>query len=71
MVQFFAVVIGVLYSTFGGEILILRQRNLSKQCLLRFLCHNIKILFTVCAVKRFNACNTNLDHAELLSLRIV
>ena len=40
----------------GGGILILRQRNLSKQCLLRFPCLNVKI-FTVCAVERFNDCS--------------
>ena len=60
----------VLCSTCGGGILILRQRNLSKQCLLRFLCLSIKILFTVHAVKRFKDCNTKLDHAKLLSLVI-
>ena len=47
----------------------MRLRNLSKHCLLRFLCLNIKIYFTVCAVKRFKYCNTKLDPAELLSLR--
>ena len=47
----------------------MRLKNLSKHCLLRFLCLNIKIYFTVCAMKRFKYCNTKLDHAELLSLR--
>ena len=41
---------------------------MSKQCLLRFLCLNIDILFTVCAMKSWKDCNTKLDHAELLSL---
>ena len=45
----------------------LRQRNLSKQCLFRFLCRNTKIFYRG-AVKRFKDCNTPLDHAELLSL---
>ena len=36
----------------GRVILILRQKNLSKHCLLRFLCLIIKY-FTVCAVKCF------------------
>ena len=55
------------YCTCGGGFLILRRRNLSKQCLLRFLCLSIKILLIVGAVKRFKDCNTKLDHAELLS----
>ena len=59
----FFVVFEVLCDTGGGRILILRQRNLSKHCLLRFLYLNIKI-FTVCALKRFNDCDTKLDHAE-------
>ena len=67
MVQFFVVVFELLCGTCGGGVLILRQRNLSKQCLLRFLCLNIKI-FTACALKRFNDCNIKLDHAEPLPL---
>ena len=47
----------------------MRQRNLSKQCLLRFLCLSIKI-FAVCAVRRFKNCNTKLDHEERLSSSI-
>ena len=64
----FIVVFEVLCVTCGGENLILRQRNLSEQCLFRFVCLNIKIVFTVCAVKRFKDCNTQLDHVELLSV---
>lgn len=47
--------------------LILRQRNLSKRCLLRFLFLNIRI-FT--CVKHFEGCKSNLDHANLLSVGI-
>ena len=46
--SFFVVIIDVLSGTGSGETLILRQRNLSKQCLLRFLCLNIKIFYHVC-----------------------
>ena len=63
------VIFEVLCGTCGGVILILRQRNLSKQCLLRFLCLKIR-MFTVCAVKRFNECHTKLDNEELWSLSI-
>ena len=31
----------------------------------------LRFCFTLCAVKRFNDYNIKLDHAELLSLRIV
>ena len=48
MVRVFRCDLGrVLFGTCDGEILILRQRNLSKQCLLRFLCLNIKIFYRV------------------------
>ena len=30
----------------------------------------VKLLFTVCAIKHFKVCNTQLDHAEHLSLSI-
>ena len=56
------------FSTCSVGILILTQKNLSKQRLLRFLCLSIKFLFTAYAVKSFNDCSTKLDHAELLSL---
>ena len=46
----------LLCMTFGGEILKLRQRNLSKQC----VCSDSYVLvlrfFTMCAVKRFKNC---------------
>ena len=60
----------MLGGTCSREILILRLRNLSKRCLLRFLSLNIKILFTGCAVRCFKDCNTKLDHAELLPYSI-
>ena len=53
--------------TCAGAILILRHRNLSLRCLLRFLYLIIKI-FTACSVKLFTDCNTKIDHAEFLSL---
>ena len=45
----------------GGGILILRQRKLSKQCLLKFACLKIKI-FTMCALKCFKDCNIGIKH---------
>ena len=44
MAQVFVVVFEVLCGTCSGGILILRQRNLNKLCLLKFLCLNIQIL---------------------------
>ena len=70
MVQVFVVVFEELCGTCGGGNLILRQRNLSKQCLLRFLGLNIKIFFTLCSVKPFKDCNIKLDHAELFYICI-
>ena len=46
-------------------ILILRQRNLSKQSLLRFICLNIKN-FTVYVMKSSKNCNSKMDHEELV-----
>ena len=54
----------VLCGAYGGGILILRQRNLSKQCLLRFLCLNIKILLSGDSVKGLE------HHAELSSFNV-
>ena len=54
----FAVVFEVSCGTCGRESW---DRELRKQCQLRFLCLNIKI--TVCAVKSFNDSNTTLNHA--------
>ena len=67
----FVVVFDVLCGKCGGGFITLRQKYLSKHCLLRFLCLNIKICFIVCAVKRFRDCNTKWDHAELFSLGII
>ena len=72
----FVVVYELLCGTCSGGILILRQRNLSKQCLLRFLCPNIKIFYCMCCEAyqglqhKFGPCRTftKLDHAERLSL---
>ena len=44
MVQLCVAVLEMLHSADGKNILILRQRNLSKHCLLRFHCLNIYIL---------------------------
>ena len=70
MVQSFVVVFEVFCDTCSGGILMLRQRNLSKQCLIRFLCLSIQIVFTMCAMKGFENCNSKLDDAELLLLSI-
>ena len=48
------------------KILILRLRNLSKQCLLRFLCLNIKIFYLVC-FEAFQGLQDKTGHAEFLS----
>ena len=78
IVKFCVVLFEMLY---GQNILILRQRNLNKQCLFRFFCLNIKSVcsdfsvsilrfVTTYAVENSKDYNTKFDHAELLSLCI-
>ena len=62
---FFLVVFEVLRGTCGGGILILRQRSLSKQCLLRFLRLKIKIFCRVCCKYVSRIATKKFDHAEL------
>ena len=51
----------------GGGILILRQRNLSKQISVS----HYKDLFTLCAVKRFKACNIKIGPCRTFILSYI
>ena len=53
------------------KILILRQRNLSKHCLLRFLCLNIKIPLQQKPQSTSKTSTEIPDHVELLSLSLL
>ena len=69
MVHFFAI-LETLNSTNGKKILILRQRNVSKHCLLRFLRLNIGCS-TECATKPSMTTKKRKKNTELLPLSIV
>ena len=66
----FGAIFELLSGTCGGGILILREKNLSKHCLLRFFSLNIKNIFTAYAVKHFKDCNIKFDNREFLSSSI-
>ena len=51
--------------------LILRQRNLSKHCLLRFLCLHFKIPFSMWHKQHYSDHNKKLDHAEFLPFNLL
>ena len=71
MVQLNVVIFRIFMAHTVKKILILRQKNLSKQCLLKLFCFSIKISCTKCATKHFKDHSIKLDHAELLYSSII
>ena len=71
MVRYFLVVFEVLGGSCGGRMLILRQRNLSKRCLLRFVCLRPDFTSKLVHVLAFGTPKFYIAHYDKIKHKIV